>query len=491
MRIQETLVFFSTISFTRAILKPFAVTISALILSCCFELTPASAQIEQASIDKIESSTGKWVAPIPRARTLSDLEVKADDDTCSQSSGASFEITSYVLSDRTKTGEPKNFICQSKIVPLENTDSQLTSFSLTDQAISNANSVINDDTTFFSLTDCLPAGEGVIAQTSFIGGIISDIEDTVTFDPTSPNSDSERESSYPEELVTNTTIVGEANPAAPTPPSDAPYPAVFDPSPYLVQAAEQPLDSEQSLDSQELENLNLRDVSPTPPMGTATLLDPKEYLVEATIPEAATENENSVVRLANRSPIAAEVDMASPSRDANTTIPYWDIPKSSSAQENIENVADLGTPIPANPFAGLNQEDPLGLLSQRPSLARQQVILDDYRMIPYSELVNVPAQQHYAFWTGTRFCHRPLYFEEACLERNGSTHACQTLISFGNFAGNILLFPYHLGVTPPRHCLTTMGHVSPGQCVPCKKPFRPINSKGAVIQGLVTAALFL
>ena len=54
-------------------------------------------------------------------------------------------------------------------------------------------------------------------------------------------------------------------------------------------------------------------------------------------------------------------------------------------------------------------------------------------------------------WPGAQFCHRPLYFEDACLERSGVCHGClQPSISGINFYGTALLLPVKMWHTPPH-----------------------------------------
>ncbi len=59
-------------------------------------------------------------------------------------------------------------------------------------------------------------------------------------------------------------------------------------------------------------------------------------------------------------------------------------------------------------------------------------------------------------WRGAQFCHRPLYFEDICLERWGICHSClQPAISGIKFFGTALLLPMNMCHTPPHSYVRT------------------------------------
>lgn len=58
-------------------------------------------------------------------------------------------------------------------------------------------------------------------------------------------------------------------------------------------------------------------------------------------------------------------------------------------------------------------------------------------------------------WPGAQFCHRPLYFEEPCLERCGYVRCCQPVVSTANFFCNAALLPLKMYRQPCCSCEAT------------------------------------
>ncbi|HVT26666.1 MAG TPA: hypothetical protein VHE81_01485 [Lacipirellulaceae bacterium] len=71
-------------------------------------------------------------------------------------------------------------------------------------------------------------------------------------------------------------------------------------------------------------------------------------------------------------------------------------------------------------------------------------------------------------WDATCFCHQPLYFEEANLERYGYGCDCclQPAASAFHFFGTIPVLPYCMVAECPGDCVYTLGHYRPGDCNP-------------------------
>jgi hypothetical protein len=97
-------------------------------------------------------------------------------------------------------------------------------------------------------------------------------------------------------------------------------------------------------------------------------------------------------------------------------------------------------------------------------------------------------------WTASALCHKPLYFEEAHLERYG--HTCgplvQPFISAGHFFLTVPVLPYCMGLYPPHECIYTLGYYRPGNCAPRLLDPIPISVRAALIQGgVVTGLVFL
>jgi len=97
-------------------------------------------------------------------------------------------------------------------------------------------------------------------------------------------------------------------------------------------------------------------------------------------------------------------------------------------------------------------------------------------------------------WTAAALCHKPLYFDEASLERYGHTWRpiFQPFISAGHFFISIPLLPYNMGLEPPGECIYTLGYYRPGSCAPhLLDPF-PLSVRGALFEaGAVAGLVFI
>jgi hypothetical protein len=92
-------------------------------------------------------------------------------------------------------------------------------------------------------------------------------------------------------------------------------------------------------------------------------------------------------------------------------------------------------------------------------------------------------------WRSPNMKHRPLYFEEANLERYGQAHPkLQPVLSGLHFFSSVAFLPYKTGVTPPNTCVYSIGHDRPGDCVPAVKERHPLNRRAALRQAAVIAA---
>ena len=68
-------------------------------------------------------------------------------------------------------------------------------------------------------------------------------------------------------------------------------------------------------------------------------------------------------------------------------------------------------------------------------------------------------------WKATGLWHKPLYFEDAKLERHGkSLGLVQPAVSSALFLGQVASLPYHVVDQPPHSCVYTLGYDRPGSC---------------------------
>jgi len=97
-------------------------------------------------------------------------------------------------------------------------------------------------------------------------------------------------------------------------------------------------------------------------------------------------------------------------------------------------------------------------------------------------------------WEATCLCHRPLYFEEASLERYGygCCECMQPAASAAHFFGTIPALPYCLAVDCPGDCNYTLGHYRPGSCAPKRYMWPPCSPRAILAEGGVwTGMIFL
>ena len=145
--------------------------------------------------------------------------------------------------------------------------------------------------------------------------------------------------------------------------------------------------------------------------------------------------------------------------------------------------------------------------------ARQQFTVDPLRPPP-GEMPRASAQsvfamsdtetaenvgrRHWAstscFWAATALCHRPLYFEEAALERHGQSRCrwIQPAISAAHFYGSVVVLPYKMGLERPRECIYTLRPYRPGSPTPPMREGLPLELDAVLFQAAaVTGVVFL
>jgi hypothetical protein len=76
----------------------------------------------------------------------------------------------------------------------------------------------------------------------------------------------------------------------------------------------------------------------------------------------------------------------------------------------------------------------------------------------------VPRAEHDTlfFWQATNLCHRPTYFEQDYLERDGRSFGpLQPVVSGVQFFGSVPLLPFRMVRQPPCRCNYTLGESRP------------------------------
>lgn len=92
-----------------------------------------------------------------------------------------------------------------------------------------------------------------------------------------------------------------------------------------------------------------------------------------------------------------------------------------------------------------------------------------------------------------KFCHNPLYFEDANLERCGQSNGCLTTVGSAiQFGTQIAMLPYLTTATHPDDCVETLGDCSTCQEFGPEAYFPRWSWKAAAVQaGAVTGGVFL
>ena len=99
-------------------------------------------------------------------------------------------------------------------------------------------------------------------------------------------------------------------------------------------------------------------------------------------------------------------------------------------------------------------------------------------------------EQTTKLWISPNSKWRPLYFEDASVERYGNhSGIAQPFYSGAHFFGSAVFLPYKLATQHPNSCEYGLGHLRPGNCVPGFRESPNVNAKGAVTQGIVAAGM--
>ena len=96
-------------------------------------------------------------------------------------------------------------------------------------------------------------------------------------------------------------------------------------------------------------------------------------------------------------------------------------------------------------------------------------------------------------WKASALCHKPLYFEQAQLERYGHSwpRCIQPLMSGAHFFTSVAILPYKMGLETPNECIYALGHYRPGNCAPYYIEALPFTWRAAAYQtGVVTGINF-
>jgi hypothetical protein len=97
-------------------------------------------------------------------------------------------------------------------------------------------------------------------------------------------------------------------------------------------------------------------------------------------------------------------------------------------------------------------------------------------------------------WKASALCSKPLYFQQAALERYGHSWGpvLQPFISGAEFYLTVPILPYLMGMDPPCECQYALGYYRPGSCAPKMICPIPISLRGGLLEaGVVLGAVAL
>jgi hypothetical protein len=125
-------------------------------------------------------------------------------------------------------------------------------------------------------------------------------------------------------------------------------------------------------------------------------------------------------------------------------------------------IGQIGVDVAPKPDPDL---DPEGQLALPKSIAAK--IYSEYGTIRYGIMPVQPVVIPAPALARAEFCHLPLYFEDAKLERYGqSVRILQPIVSGVRFFATVPVLPLKMVVEPPRQCTTYRYPYEAGRCAP-------------------------
>lgn len=97
-------------------------------------------------------------------------------------------------------------------------------------------------------------------------------------------------------------------------------------------------------------------------------------------------------------------------------------------------------------------------------------------------------------WVASELRYRPLYFEDAMLERHGQTRhpVVQPLVSGSRFFLTFPALPYAMAINSPRPAQSTLGHFRPGSAAPVLLQRPPLQADASLLEaGVWVGFIFL
>jgi hypothetical protein len=94
-------------------------------------------------------------------------------------------------------------------------------------------------------------------------------------------------------------------------------------------------------------------------------------------------------------------------------------------------------------------------------------------------------------WKASGLCHKPLYFEQAHMERYGHSYGpvLDSVISGAHFFATVPVLPYKMGLEPPLECVYPLGEYRPGSCAPRYIEPVPFSVRAAAAEAATVTGL--
>ena len=92
-------------------------------------------------------------------------------------------------------------------------------------------------------------------------------------------------------------------------------------------------------------------------------------------------------------------------------------------------------------------------------------------------------------WQSPNICYRPLYFEEANVERYGIHCRFQPAVSGLHFLTNVFALPYKRGFQDHHKCVYGLGYYPSGNCTPAYWPRLEKAKRGFAAEVLTVGAI--
>jgi len=218
----------------------------------------------------------------------------------------------------------------------------------------------------------------------------------------------------------------------------------------------------------------------------------------STIPDPAdTSNKVREVSFVQAQPDASETPdpaagAAAADDNAETTAPLaddaGDRPNQLSPELGFPRITDVTIDISTRPDPGVTDES-----LQQPEGQAAEVFLAHGEVRDIPRVGGVGLDEGLFLESGV-FCHQPLYFEEANLERYGNSYCriLQPVLSGYRFFASVPAMPYMMAVYRPRKCYYDSSPYLPGRAAPRHDESLPLNVvAGATELNAITALIFL